>query len=173
MTDGSWRLATPGDLPFLYELVTLVDPRWWRFSRHGLEPGAVFALVQTISAGAIVLDESRRPVAAAALADSGATGTGTLEFFARPDTSSQALARRFAPEIVAAAFAGAPVRRLYRERFEGDADVYGVVNEWFETEVVYPTYALVDGRYESRTIDVLTDTRFAELHATHLAEGAT
>ncbi|MEI8238408.1 MAG: hypothetical protein WCI22_03225, partial [Actinomycetota bacterium] len=88
------------------------------------------------------------------------------------DEPSQSLARRFAPEIVAAAFAGAPVRRLYRERFDGDADVYGVVNEWFETEVVFPTYALVDGRHESRTIDVLTAARFAEVHAAFIARGA-
>ena len=26
--DGAtWRLATPGDVPFVYELITLVDPR--------------------------------------------------------------------------------------------------------------------------------------------------
>lgn len=162
---GRWRLADAADIPFVYDLVAAVDPRWWRFSRKGLEPSALLATAGFIAAGAIVLDATERPVACAVLADASPTGTGTLDYFALPTDEAQALARHFAPEIVAAAFAGAPVRRLQHERFEGDADVLGDVAPLFETEVVFPEFALVDGRYEARTIAVLTADRFAAWQA--------
>jgi hypothetical protein len=155
-----WRLVSPADLPFLYELVTLVDPRWWRFSRDGLEPQQVLAKAQTIAAGALVHDHHQRPVAAALLADAGASGTGNFEYFARPDEASEELARRFAPELIGAAFDGAPIRQLYLERFDGDPELLGEIQPLCDLAVRYPEFAMIGGQWEDRTISVLTRERF-------------
>ncbi|MDO8363475.1 MAG: hypothetical protein Q7V88_11310 [Actinomycetota bacterium] len=157
-----WRLIVPTDLPFLYELVTIVDPRWWRFSRGGLEPQRVLATAQSIAAGVIVHDHDDRPIAAALLADAGASGTGSFEYFAMPDAYAQAIARDLAPELIGAAFDGAPIRRLYHERFEGDPMLLGAAEALFEVEVTYPAFAPIGGRFETRTISVLTSERFGE-----------
>ncbi|MCE9621743.1 MAG: hypothetical protein K8R99_05290 [Actinomycetia bacterium] len=160
--NGGWRLAEASDIPFVYELVTKVDPRWWRFSRGGLEPSVLLSTAQGISAGVIVVDSVNNPVACAILADAGTMGTGMFEYYALPNPQAEALARRFAPELLAAAFAGAPIRRLYYERFENDAEVFGELSAYFEVEVTYPEFAMIDGRYESRTTSVLTLERFTE-----------
>lgn len=155
-----WRLFAPADMPFLYELVTKVDPRWWRFSRHGLEPSRVIETTRAAAAAALVSDGYGKPVACALLADAGVSGTGVFEFFARPDPDSQQLAREFAPQLLEAAFAGTPIRRLYHDRFDNDTDVLGEVGRLFEVEVVYPNFALIDGKYEARTTSVLTAESF-------------
>lgn len=160
MSEGSWRLVEEGDVLFIYELVTKVDPRWWRFSRGGLEPSVLLATAQGVSAGVVVLDEHGSPVACAVLADAGATGTGMFEYFALPNDRAESLARQFAPDLLAAAFKGAAIRRLYCERFENDADVFGEVAPFLEVEVTYPEFAMIDGRYETRTTSVLTIERF-------------
>ncbi len=160
--EASWRLMDAADTPFVYDLVTKVDPRWWRFSRYGLQPLQMLQTAQDMAAGVIVFDEQGSPVACAILADAGGSGTGMFEYYALPDAHSQQLARRFAPELVAAAFSGAPIRRLYHERFEGDPDVIGEIAAVFEVEVTYPDFAMIDGRYEGRTISVLTAERFVE-----------
>lgn len=162
---GSWRLFVPADVPFIYQLVAAVDPRWWRFSRHGLEPSRLLEIAEGLAAGVVVVDENGRPVACAVLADAGSAGTGTLEFYALPDPHAQAIAARFAPELVAAAFAGAPIRRLYHERFENDPDLLGEISTLFEVEVTFPDFALVDGGYESRTTSVTTPERLAAWQA--------
>ncbi|MDO8390459.1 MAG: hypothetical protein Q7V57_08225 [Actinomycetota bacterium] len=156
---AGWRLASASDIPFVYELVTRVDPRWWRFSKGGLEPAHVLASTQAIAAGVIVYNGGLQPVACAILTDAGTSGTGTLEYFALPDESAQALARAFAPAIVNAAFKGATIRRLYHERFEGDPQILGEMADLFEVEVTYPRFALVGGTLETRTISVLSRER--------------
>ena len=166
---GGWRLAEPADAPFVYELICRVDPRWWRFSREGLEPSAMLGKIQSIAAGVLVHDSDGRPVAAAVLADAGASGTGSFEYFALPEPGPEAAARHFAGEIIAAAFAGAPVRRLYHDRFESDVDLFGETAHLWELEVVYPEFAMVEGRYETRTTAVLTRERFAEWTAANAA----
>jgi hypothetical protein len=153
---GSWRLIEPHDTAFLYELVAANDPRWWRFSRHGLDPNLVVTIAGTTSAGAVVHDGLGRPVACALLADAGEAGTGTFEYFALADEVALALARHHAPALVRAAFDGAPIRRLYHERFERDPDVLGSLAAIFEPEVVFPEFALVDGRFETRVTSVVT-----------------
>ena len=130
--DASWRLLGPSDLPFVYEVITAVDPRWWRFSRHSLDPRQSLATMQAASAAAIVLDEQGTPVACAILAETGVSETGMFDFFALPNPRAEALARRFAPELVGAAFAGATVRRLYHERFENDPELMSVIAPLFE-----------------------------------------
>ena len=139
-----------------------VDPRWWRFSRDGLEPSHLLETASGVAAGVIVFDEGQQPVACAMLADAGASGTATLEFFALPAPAAQALARRYAPDLVVAAFDGAPIRRLYVERFSGDPDLLGDLADLFEIEVRYPDFTQIDGHYEDRTIAVLTAERFQE-----------
>jgi hypothetical protein len=159
--DGGWRLFEPRDAPFVYELVTKVDPRWWRFSRHGLEPSQLLEIVKGIAAGVIVFDGSGDSVACAVLAEAGSSGTGMFELYALPNAHAHLFARRFAPELIAAAFAGAPIRRLYHERFENDPVLLGDVAHLFEVEVTYPEFALVEGIYERRTTSVLTAPGFA------------
>lgn len=154
----TWRMAVADDSLFAYELATALDPRWWRFSRHGLHPHTAMEVASGIAAGATVLDGDGRPVALAVLVETGTTGTGTFEYYALPGTEETA--RRMAPDLVAAAFAGAPIRRLYHERFEGDPEVLGPVAELFEVEVKYPQFALLDGKYETRCTSVLTRERF-------------
>jgi len=158
---GTWRLVTPADIPFVYYLVAQVDPRWWRFSRHGLEPSQVLQTASGISAGVLVSTDEGEPVACALLASAGASGTGMFEYYALPHPVAEGLARHFAPELIAAAFSGAPIRRLYHERFSGDADVLGAVGAAFELEVTYPEFALIDGAYEDRTSSVVTPESFA------------
>ena len=160
MNEGGWRLAEADDLAFIHQLITKVDPRWWRFSRGGLEPAALLATAQGISAGVVVIDEHANPVACAILADAGTMGTGMFEYFAIPTAHAEALARKFAPELLGAAFDGAAIRRLYYERFENDADVFGDLAALFEVEVTYPEFAMIDGQYENRTTSVLTLERF-------------
>lgn len=162
MSDVGWRLFEPYDLPFIYELVTKVDPRWWRFSRGGLEPSALLTTAQGVSAGVVVLDEHGTRVACAILAAAGTTGTGMFEYFALPNEDAEALARRCAHDLLVAAFEGASLRRLYYERFENDADVFGELADLFEVEVTYPEFAMIDGQYETRTTSVLTVERFNE-----------
>lgn len=159
MTDVTWRLFEDRDMLFAYELAAAVDPRWWRFSRVGLHPHSVIETAGSLSA-AVVVEDASRPIAIAVLADTGAAGTGTLEYFALP--GAETAARALAPEIVAAAFTGAPIRRLYHERFANDPDVLGEVGTWFEVEVTFPEFALVDGTHEDRTVAVLTRDRFEE-----------
>ncbi len=166
---GSWRLMEPGDASFVYELICRVDPRWWRFCHEGLEPGTMLGKLQSIAAGVLVQDTGGRPVAAAVLADAGASGTGNFEYFALPEPQAEAIARRLTPEILAAAFAGAPVRRLYHDRFETDADLRGDTAGLWEVEVVYPEFAMIEGRYESRTTSVLTRERFERWFAADAA----
>lgn len=167
---GGWRLASPADVPFVYDLVTKVDPRWWRFSRGGLEPTQVLRMVETVAAGAIVHDDDGRPVACALLAEAGASGTGMFEYFALPEPHAEELAIRFAPDLVTAAFDGAAMRIMYHERFEGDPQLLGEVAELFHSEVVYPDFAWIDGRLEARTISALTAERFEEWRAERSAE---
>ena len=161
---GSWRLLEPSDTPFVYHLVTKVDPRWWRFSRYGLEPSQLVQTAQGIPAGALVLDEVGRPVAAAILAETGSAGTAMLDYFALPVPQAEALACHFAPDLVLAAFEGAGLRRLYYERFRNDAHVLGDVAPFFEVEVTMPDFAMIDGVFEDRTTSVLTAERLAKWH---------
>ena len=167
--NGSWRLVSPADIPFVYHLVAQVDPRWWRFSRQGLEPSQILQTAAGIAAGALVSTAEGEPVACALLADAGVSGTGMFEYFALPHPVAEALARQFAPELLAAAFNGAPIRRLYHERFSGDADVLGTAAQAFELEVTFPEFALINGTYEDRTTSVLTPESFARWQAGSLA----
>lgn len=159
---GTWRLLEATDTPFVYHLVTKVDPRWWRFSRYGLEPSQAVHTAQSIPAGALVLDDVGRPVAAAILAETGSVGTAMLEYFALPAPPAEALARHFAPQLILAAFEGAALRRLYYERFQNDAHILGEFGALFEVEVTMPNFAMIDGVFEDRTTSVLTAERLAE-----------
>jgi hypothetical protein len=159
-----WRLATSADVPFMYELVAAVDPRWWRCSSGGMAPTRVIGALQHITLGAIVLDTSGRPVGAAALFDAGSTGCATLDVFALPDPSAHEYVRRMMPEMVTAAFGASSIRHLYHERFTRDPDLLGELAAAFRPEVVLPEFALVDGQYEDRTISVLTADAFAAWH---------
>jgi len=155
-TEVRWRLASPADLPFVYRLVTEVDPRWYRFSRHGLEPSSMIALMGSIAGGAIVHDSNGQPVACALLADSSESGTGHLEYYALPTPHAERCAALAAPDLLGAVFAASTPRRLYVERFENDPQLLGDAAHLFTPEVVLPDFLLIDGTYEDRTTLVLT-----------------
>ncbi|HQZ36404.1 MAG TPA: hypothetical protein PK020_18400 [Ilumatobacteraceae bacterium] len=151
-----WRLADPSDMPFVYRLVTQVDPRWYRFSRHGLEPSGMLGLMASIAGGAIVHDWLGEPVACALLADSSESGTGHLEYYALPTAHAEHCAALAAPDLLGALFSASSPRRLYVERFENDPHILGEAEHLFTTEVVLPRFMLIDGTYEDRTTLVLT-----------------
>ncbi len=150
-----WRLAEPSDLPFVYRLVTQVDPRWYRFSRHGLEPSGMIELMGSIAGGAIVHDSLGEPMACALLADSSESGTGHFEYYALPTVHAARCAALAAPDLLGAVFAASSPRRLYVERFENDPELFGKAAHLFTTEVVLPDFMLIDGIYEQRTTLVL------------------
>lgn len=163
-TEVRWRLATPADLPFVYRLVTQVDPRWYRFSRHGLEPSGMIGLMGGVAAGAIVHDSLGEPVACALLADSSESGTGNFEYYALPTAHAQRCAAIAAPDLIGAVFAASSPRRLYLERFENDPHLLGDAAHLFIPEVVQPDFLLIDGTYEDRTTSVLTADTWWQWH---------
>ena len=56
------------------------------------------------------------------------------------------------PELVGAAFAGAPVRKLFYERFDDDPDLLVHMPGAWQQEVTLPAFALVGGNYVDRHI---------------------
>ncbi len=159
---ATWRLAEATDVPFVYRLVTQIDPRWYRFSRHGLEPSAMIELMGSIAAGAIVQDAAGQPVACAILTDSSESGTGTFEYYALPTAHAQQCATQVVSELLGAVFVASSPRRLYVERFENDPVLLGDVAHLFTTEVVLPDFLSIDGVYETRATLVLTAEAWRE-----------
>lgn len=147
----SWRLGTARDVPFVYELVATVDPRWWRFSRRGLDPRRLLEIVGSVTAAAAVLDHNQQPIGYSILADvTGTSAVGQFEVFAMPGRESDVAS--VVPEIVAAAFAGAPVRKLFHERFDDDPDLLAAMPDVWQREVTLPEFAMIGGRYVDRHI---------------------
>lgn len=105
----------------------------------------------SVAAGAVILDDSQVPVGFSILADvSGTSAVGAFEAFAVPghedDVALQVV------DIVAAAFAGAPVRKLFYERFDDDPDLIVQMAGAWQKEVTLPAFALIGGRYVDRHI---------------------
>ena len=147
----SWRLAGVADIPFVYDLVATIDPRWWRFSRHGLDPRRLLGTVESVAAGAAILGEDSQPIGFSILADvSGTSAVGAFEVFALPG-HEEAVAS-MVPELVSAAFGGAPVRKLFSERFDDDPDLFVHMPGAWQQEVTLPAFALIGGRYVDRHI---------------------
>ncbi len=159
---GGWRLAEASDAPFLYHLAVTIEPRWWRLTRVGTSPPVVMQSIQQCDAGGVVLDDEGRPVGAAVLAEgSVAARTAVLDLHALPDERSQSIVRRHAPDIVRAAIVGAQLRRLYHHRFDDDPDLLGDTGYLWETEVVFPEFAIVDGSMRARSQLALDPQIFA------------
>ena len=145
----SWRLAGPGDIPFVYELVATIDPRWWRFSRHGLDPRRLLGTVESVAAAAAITDDEGQSIGFSILADvSGTSAVGAFEVFAVPG-HEEAVAS-MVPDIVGAAFSGAPVRKLFYERLDDDPDLLVHMTGAWQQEVTLPAFALIGGRYVDR-----------------------
>jgi hypothetical protein len=148
---SSWRLAAPHDAAFVYEFVAAIDPRWWRFSRHGLDPRRLLMTAQSVAAGAVILDDNSQPVGFSLLADvSGTSAVGHFEVFAVPGREHDVVP--IVPEVVAAAFGGAPVRKLFHERFDDDPDLMTAMPGAWQLEVTLPEFAMIDGRFVDRHI---------------------
>lgn len=106
--------------------------------------------LQRYSSLAIFLDETGTECGVAGLVATG-TGldTGMLDIVAAPDVHSRQVVRRTVPQVVRAAFQGAPVRHLYHDRFDDDPDLLSGMDVW-ELEVTLPEFAQVNGRYADR-----------------------
>jgi len=147
----SWRLAGPADIPFVYDLVSTIDPRWWRFSRHGLDPRRLLGTVESVAAAAGVVGDDGELIGFSILADvSGTSAVGAFEVFALPGHEDAVAS--MVPEILGAAFAGAPVRKLFYERFDDDPDLLLHMPGAWQQEVTLPAFALVGGNYVDRHI---------------------
>ncbi|MEO8698157.1 MAG: hypothetical protein ABI658_31985 [Acidimicrobiales bacterium] len=147
----TWRLAGPADIPFVYELVATIDPRWWRFSRHGLDPRRLLDSVESVAAAAAIMNDEGQSIGFSILADvSGTSAVGAFEVFALPGHESEVAS--MVPEIVGAAFAGAPVRKLFYERFDDDPDLLAQMADAWQREVTLPEFALIGGNYVDRHI---------------------
>jgi hypothetical protein len=147
----SWRLASAADIPFVYDLVATIDPRWWRFSRHGLDPRRLLGTVESVAAAAAVVGDDGQPIGFSILADiSGTSAVGAFEAFALPGHEDEVAS--MVPELVSAAFAGAPVRKLFYERFDDDPDLLAYMPGAWQREVTLPAFALVGGTYVDRHI---------------------
>ena len=147
----SWRLANAADIPFVYDLVAAIDPRWWRFSRHGLDPRRLLGVVESVAAAAAIIADDARPIGFSILADvSGTSAVGAFEVFAVPGHEDEVA--WMVPDIVGAAFGGAPVRKLFYERFDDDPDLLVHMSGAWQHEVTLPGFALIGGRYVDRQI---------------------
>jgi hypothetical protein len=147
----SWRLAGVADIAFVYDLVATIDPRWWRFSRHGLDPRHLLGTIESVAAGATIVGDDSQPIGFSILADvSGTSAVGAFEVFAMPGHEDAVAA--MVPELVGAAFAGAPVRKLFSERFDDDPDLFVYMPGAWRQEVTLPAFALIGGRYVDRHI---------------------
>lgn len=160
MSQPSWRLANHADAPFFYRLVCAVDPRWWRFTRYGTAPADVVAQLSAVTAAAVVLVEGE-PVAGAMLSAGGSAGTGTVEFHALPEPAAEEAARATAPDLVRAAMEGSGLRRLYRDHFSDDPDLFGGFSAEWTREVTMPRFTTIGGRTVDRHISVTTPAAVA------------
>jgi hypothetical protein len=157
----AWRLAGAADIPFVYELVATIDPRWWRFSRHGLDPRRLLGSIESVAAAAAIMDDDGQSIGFSILADvSGTSAVGAFEVFALPGHEDAVAAT--VPEIVGAAFAGAPVRKLFYERFDDDPDLLVHMAGAWQQEVTLPAFALIGGRYVDRYIFGLSREQHAQ-----------
>jgi hypothetical protein len=75
---------------------------------------------------------------------------GAFEVFATPGHEDAVAS--MVPELVGAAFAGAPVRKLFSERFDDDPDLFAYMPGAWRQEVPLPAFALIGGRYLDRLI---------------------
>lgn len=156
----TWRLANASDLPFLYHLAAVVDPRWWHVSRRSLHPDRIVECIGAFAAGAVVLDGGR-PCAFAGLRGQQGSDVATIDIHALPDGASIEAMRQVVGELVTAAFAASPVSRLLYERFDDDVDLLGQTAGFWDLEVRLPEFARVDGRYADRLTFATTRDRFS------------
>ena len=155
----TWRLFTPSDTLFAYQVAVANDPRWWMICKNGLSPQKVLEAAQGFSAGVVIHDDSRE-LGIAVLSETGAAGTGKLDVWSLQDEIAIGAVASIIIEILEAAFSASDIRALYFEHFENDIDLLGVTNTWWKTQVVYPEFAMIQGTYEARTCQVLTRSDF-------------
>lgn len=159
-SDGpSWRLFEPSDLIFAYDIAVANDPRWWRVCKHGLSPQTVLDAAQSFAA-AVIISGPDGDVGIATLCETGSAGTGTLDVWTLPDTSSRQCVEAVIVELIASAFGVSGIRALYHERFESDPYLLGVTEPYWRPEVVFPDFAMIEGCYETRTQRVLRREEF-------------
>lgn len=158
----SWRFAERPDLPFLYHLAAVLDPRWWHVSRRGLHPERTVESVGTYAAGVVVFDGDR-PCGFAGLRGQQNSDVANIDLHALPDPASIGAVREVVGELLAAAFIASPVQRLLYERFEDDTDLLGPTTALWELEVTLPEFARIDGRFVDRLTMTTTRDRCTSL----------
>ncbi|MEL6890372.1 MAG: hypothetical protein AAFP84_02145 [Actinomycetota bacterium] len=147
---ASWRFAEPSDAGFLYDLAVALDPRIWRFSKHGTAPFRALETVGEYEIIAVLEQPDSGPFGFAGLVD--LTGDGRcaqLDLHTAPVPGAADAARSVITEVLDAAFANGQIQHLYIERFDDDPDLIGHLDA-FRLEVEIPEFAFVGGRLASR-----------------------
>lgn len=157
----SWRLFANDDLHFAYDLAALLGTRWWNVTKNGSSPEAMLRLISRFAAGVTILS-GRTPIGIGTLSETGSAGTGLFDVRAVDDERCRDLVRAVVPELIGSVFAMSDVRALYHERFENDPRLLGSTEHLWRTQVVFPSYALIEGNYESLEQRVLWRTEFEE-----------
>ena len=164
----TWRLSTPSDTLFAYQVAVANDPRWWRACKNGLSPQSVIEVAKSFAAGVVISNEAR-DLGIAFLSETGAAGTGMLDIWSLQDSEAIESVSDIIPEILSAAFSASNIRALYFERFENDVDLLGDSRPWWKLQIEYPDFAMIQGKYENRTCWVLTRSDF-EIHSSSMMD---
>lgn len=159
--DVSWRLFENDDLFFAYELAATHGTRWWNVTKNGLSPESMVHLISRFAAGVTVLADGL-PIGIGTLSETGSAGTGLFDIRAVDDDHCRNLVRKIVPELIQSVFTMSDIRALYHERFENDPRLLGSTEPFWHTQVVFPSYALIEGRYESLEQRVLWRSEFEE-----------
>jgi len=167
-SDVTWRLSTPSDIQFAYQVAVANDPRWWRACKNGLSPRTVIEVAQSFAAGVVISNEAR-DLGIAVLSETGAAATGMLDVWSLQDSEAIESVSDIIPEILGAAFSASNIRALYFERFENDVDLLGYSRPWWKLQIEYPDFAMIQGKYENRTCWVMTRSDF-EIHSSSITD---
>ena len=111
-------------------------------------------------AAGVVIAGPEGDVGIAALSDVGGSGSAMLDIWSIPDEHAHRRIEEVIVELIASAFGVSGIRSLYHERFEGDPWLLGATEPLWQTQVVFPEFASIDGRYETRTQRVLWRSEF-------------
>jgi hypothetical protein len=160
--DVSWRLFDNEDLVFAYELAAVHGARWWNVTKNGSSPESMISLISRFAAGVTIL-RGQTPIGIGTLSNTGSAGTGLFDIRVVDDEHSREIVGRIVPELIQSVFAVSDIRALYHERFENDPRLLGPTEPYWRTQVIFPSYALIEGRYESLEQRVLWRDEFQEV----------
>jgi len=119
-------------------------------------------------AAGVVITGPEGDVGIATLSDVGGSGTGMLDVWSIPGEDARRRIEEVIVELIASAFGVSDLRALYHERFDRDPWLLGATEPLWRTEVVFPEFASIEGRFESRTQRVLWRSDFESTFHRHV-----